>query len=160
MSLVVSDRRFFKIAFGKPTYATNWNSMNNFVRGTPRDHCCEVWSKSNEWREVVWMKKLMHAHTEEWWTKNSHKSSRWANKRVTKYIIFLAWQVLKKAKFSHGVLLEVTLQVHRIQLHCNVITLRMQKKDFICFESLIYLAFKGGIRYFGPKLIFSNNKHC
>jgi len=31
-----------------PTYATNWNNLNNFSRGPPRDHSCEVWSKSNE----------------------------------------------------------------------------------------------------------------
>jgi len=32
-----------------PTYATNQNHLNNFGRGPPRDHSCEVWSKSNEW---------------------------------------------------------------------------------------------------------------
>jgi len=31
-----------------PTDATNWNNLNNFGRGPPRDHSCEVWSKSNE----------------------------------------------------------------------------------------------------------------
>ena len=31
-----------------PTYAANWNGLNNIGRGTPRDHSCEVWSKSNE----------------------------------------------------------------------------------------------------------------
>ena len=31
-----------------PTYATNWNGLNNFDRGPPRDHSCEVWSKSIE----------------------------------------------------------------------------------------------------------------
>ena len=31
-----------------PTYATKWNGLNNFGRGTPKDHSCEVWSKSNE----------------------------------------------------------------------------------------------------------------
>ena len=32
-----------------PTYPTNQNHLNNFGRGPPRDHSCEVWSKSNEW---------------------------------------------------------------------------------------------------------------
>jgi len=30
-------------------HATNQNHLNNFGRGQPRDHSCEVWSKSNEW---------------------------------------------------------------------------------------------------------------
>jgi len=30
------------------TYATNWNGLNNFDRWPPRDHSCEVWSKSNK----------------------------------------------------------------------------------------------------------------
>jgi len=29
-----------------PTYTTNWNGLNNFDRGSPRDHSCEVWSNS------------------------------------------------------------------------------------------------------------------
>ena len=32
-----------------PTYATNWNGLNNFDRGPLRDYSYEVWSKSNEW---------------------------------------------------------------------------------------------------------------
>jgi len=34
--------------FPLPSYATNWNNLNNFGRGPPRDNSCEVWSKSNE----------------------------------------------------------------------------------------------------------------
>ena len=30
-----------------PTYTTNWNGLNNFDRGPPRDHSCEVWSNSH-----------------------------------------------------------------------------------------------------------------
>ena len=56
LCLVVSDKKIFQNCILKtyfstlwPTYATNWNSFNNFGRGTPRDHSCEVWSKFNEW---------------------------------------------------------------------------------------------------------------
>ena len=30
-----------------PTYATNWNGLNNSHRGPPRNHSCEVWSNSH-----------------------------------------------------------------------------------------------------------------
>jgi len=30
-------------------YIIQCKIVNNFGRGTPRDHSCEVWSKSNEW---------------------------------------------------------------------------------------------------------------
>jgi len=53
--LVVSDKKIFENCILKPycftpwpTYATNWNGLNNFGRGPHRDHSCEVWSKSNE----------------------------------------------------------------------------------------------------------------
>jgi len=55
LGLVLSDKKFFENCILKtylltplPTYATNWNGLNNFGRGTPRDHSSEVWSKSNE----------------------------------------------------------------------------------------------------------------
>ena len=55
LGLVVSDKKIFENCILKtyfltlwPTYATNWNNLNNFGRGPPRDHSCEVWSKSNE----------------------------------------------------------------------------------------------------------------
>jgi len=49
--LVVLDKKIFQLHFENllfdpgPTYATNWNDLNNFGRGTPRDHSCEVWSR-------------------------------------------------------------------------------------------------------------------
>ena len=56
LDLVVSDKKIFENCIFKtyfltlwPIYATNWNGLNNFDRGPPRDHSCEVWSKSNEW---------------------------------------------------------------------------------------------------------------
>ena len=55
LGLVVLDKKIFENCILKtyfltpwPTYATNWNGLNNFERGPPRDHSCEVWSKSNK----------------------------------------------------------------------------------------------------------------
>jgi len=55
MGLVVSDKKIFENCILKtyfltpwPNYATNWNGLNNFDRGPPSDHTCEVWSKSNK----------------------------------------------------------------------------------------------------------------
>jgi len=58
-------QKILKIAFWKvifftlwPTFATNWNGLNNFGRGPSRNHSCKVWSKSNRFRgKVVWMKQ-------------------------------------------------------------------------------------------------------
>jgi len=53
-----------------PTYATNWNGLNNFDRGPPRDHSCEIWSTSNKrFQRRFCLKKLLthrrtHAHTD------------------------------------------------------------------------------------------------
>jgi len=56
LGLVVSDKKIFENCILKtyfltpwPTYATNQSGLNNFGRGPPRDHSCEIWSKSNEW---------------------------------------------------------------------------------------------------------------
>ena len=56
LGFVVSDKKIFENCILKtyfltplPTYATNWNGLNNFGKWPPRDHSCEVWSKSNEW---------------------------------------------------------------------------------------------------------------
>ena len=55
LGLVVSDKKIFENCILKtyfltswPTYATNWNGMNNFGRGPPRDRFYEVCLKSNE----------------------------------------------------------------------------------------------------------------
>jgi len=47
------------------TYATNWNGLNYFDRGPPRDHSCEVWSKFNKrfQRRCCLKKMLTHART-------------------------------------------------------------------------------------------------
>jgi len=56
LGIVVSDKKIFENCILKtyfltpwPTFATNQNHLNNFGRVHPRDHSCEVWSKSNEW---------------------------------------------------------------------------------------------------------------
>jgi len=56
LGLVVLDKKIFENCILNtyfltpwPTFATNQNHLNNFGRGPPRDHSCEVWSKSNEW---------------------------------------------------------------------------------------------------------------
>ena len=67
LGLVVSDKKIFENCILKtyfltlwPTYATNWNSFNNFDRGPPRDHSCEVWSKSNKrFQRRCCLKKLL-----------------------------------------------------------------------------------------------------
>jgi len=73
LCLVVSDKKIFENCILKtyfltpwPTYATNWNGLNNFDRGPPRDHSCEVWSKSNKrfQRRCCLKKLLTHARTD------------------------------------------------------------------------------------------------
>jgi len=72
LGLVISDKKIFENCILKtyfltlwPTYATNWNNLNNFGRGPPRDHSCEVWSKSNErfQRRRSLSKKVYTRHT-------------------------------------------------------------------------------------------------
>jgi len=53
-------KTYFLIPWPTCTYATNWNGLNTFGRGTPRDHSCEVWSKSNErFQRRSCLKKLL-----------------------------------------------------------------------------------------------------
>jgi len=72
LGLVVSDKKIFENCILKtyfltpwPTFATNWNGLNNFDRGPPRDHSCEVWSKSNKrfQRRCCLKKLLTHTRT-------------------------------------------------------------------------------------------------
>ena len=67
-----------KIKMSVYTYATNWNGLNNFDRGPPRDHSCEVWSKSNEWfqRRCCLKKLLTHARTHGRWTTDNGPSQK------------------------------------------------------------------------------------
>ena len=70
--IVVSGKKIFENCILKtycltpsPTYETNWNNLNNFGRGPPRDNSCEVWSKSNErfQRRRCLSKKVFARHT-------------------------------------------------------------------------------------------------
>ena len=52
---LVLDKKIFENCMLKnyfltswPTHATSWNGLNNFDRGSPMDHSCEVWSNSNK----------------------------------------------------------------------------------------------------------------
>jgi len=67
LGLVVLDKEIFENCTLKtyfltlwPTYATNWNGLNNFDRVLPRDQSCEVWSKSNKrFQRKFYLKKLL-----------------------------------------------------------------------------------------------------
>ena len=67
LGLIVSDKKIFENCILKtyfltlwPTYETNWNGLNNFDRRPPRDHSCEVWSKSNKrFQRRCCLKKLL-----------------------------------------------------------------------------------------------------
>jgi len=61
-----------------PTYATNWNRLNNFGRGPPSNHSCEVWSKSIKWfQRRCWLKKLLtHGRTHGRWTTDNGPSQK------------------------------------------------------------------------------------
>ena len=85
LGLVVSDKKIFENCILKtyfltpwPIYATNWNGLNNFDRGPPRDHSCEVLSKSNKrfQRRCCLKKLLMDARMDDGHrTLKDHKSS-------------------------------------------------------------------------------------
>ena len=96
LGLVVSDKKNFESFILKtyfltplPTYATNWNGLNNFDRGPPRDHSYEVWSKSNKrFQRRCRLKKLlthgrMQGRTDDghWRITKAHFVLRWANNR-------------------------------------------------------------------------------
>ena len=85
LGLVVSDKKIFENCILKnyfltlwSIYATNWNGLNNFDRGPPRDHSCEVWSKSNKrfQRRCCLKKLLTHARTDDGRTPDNEGSQK------------------------------------------------------------------------------------
>jgi len=103
LGLVVSNKKIFENCILKtyfltpwPIYATNWNGLNNFDRGQPRNYSCEVWSKSNKrFQRRCCLKKLLtdgrtHARTMDdgqWDITKApleHFVLRWAKKNLIK----------------------------------------------------------------------------
>jgi len=86
-----------------PTYATNWNGLNNFDRGPHRDHSCEVWSKSNKrFQRRCCLKKLLtdgrtHGRMDgrrttdagHWWITKAHLSTSCSGE-LKKYQVVLS----------------------------------------------------------------------
>jgi len=70
LGLVVSDKIFESLTFKTylltlcPTYAANWNGLNNSDRGPPRDHSCEVWSNSHKWLNKRFNKDIVDGRTD------------------------------------------------------------------------------------------------
>jgi len=95
LGLVVSDKKILencilKTYFLTPwlTYATNLNGLNKFDSRPPRDHACDVWSKSNmRFQMRCCLKKLLtHGRTMDdgqWAITKAHLEHfvvRWAKK--------------------------------------------------------------------------------
>ena len=104
LGLVVSDKKIFENFILKtysltlwPIYATNWNGLNNFDRGPPRDHSCEVWSKSNErLKRRCRLKKLL---TDGQTDARTMDDGQWAITKAhlkTKFLIFISFSFCMK----------------------------------------------------------------
>ena len=101
LCLVVSEKKIFENCILKtyflipwPTYATNWNGLNNIDRRQLRDHSCEVWSKYNKrFQRRCCLKKLL---TDERTDARTMDDGQWA---ITKAHLELRWA--KKTKVRH-----------------------------------------------------------
>jgi len=76
---VVDKKNFenctFRTYFDPETYlCNNCNGINNFRRGPPWEHSCEVWSNANK-RFQRWFSKIVEAWAGGCWTIGHHKSS-------------------------------------------------------------------------------------
>ena len=112
LGLVVSDKKIFENCILKtyfltpwPTYATNWNNLNNFDRGPPRDHSCEVWSKSkmlccdesNSSNNIVCDMCSIHFSWKPFW--ELHQQNVWINQTFSMWHVSFSmacyiWQLL------------------------------------------------------------------
>ena len=116
LGLVVSDKKIFENCILKtyiltpwPTYATNWNGLNKFDRGPPRDHSCEVWSKFNKrFQRRCCLKKLLtdgrtDARTDDghWRITKAHLSTLCSGE-LTKSSKVNNWTVINTVCFSPG----------------------------------------------------------
>ena len=59
------------------------NHLNNFERGSTKDHSCEIWSKSNQWFRRRCCLKIVNGWTDgrtdrRWRTVSDHNTSPWA----------------------------------------------------------------------------------
>ena len=85
-----SDQRFQRRRFLKnclknsislpwqPEFLMESNSVNNFWRGPPKEHSCQVWSKLAQWfGRRRCLKKLLTTNDGRW-TPHHRKSSPWA----------------------------------------------------------------------------------
>jgi len=119
LGIVVLDKKIFENCILKtyflnpwPTYGTNWNNLNNFGRGPPRDHSCEVWSKSNErFQRRRCLSKTFTDDARR--TTDKYKLKRCSNKECCKqcrYIMFKGtmtkWPVQKLAQGATQKLLQ------------------------------------------------------
>ena len=96
LGLAVSDKKIFENCILKtyfltrwPTYATNWNGLNNFDRGPPRDHSCEVWSKSNKLfqRRCCLKKLLTHGRTDGRTTDDGRRTLKDHNSSLEHFVL-------------------------------------------------------------------------
>jgi len=109
LGLVVSDKKCFENCILKtyfltqwPTYPPNWNCLNNFDRGPPRDHSCEVWSKSNKWfqRRCSLKKLLTHAWTDARTDARTVDDGQWAITKAHLEHVVLRWATKSSGHWS------------------------------------------------------------
>ena len=117
LGLVVSDKRIFENCILKtyfltpwPTYATNWNGLNNVDRGPPRHHSCEVWSKSKKRFQMrCSLKKLLtHARTDARTDDGQRTPDIEGSQKLTKHFVLRwakksnsLWTTLKNLTLKH-----------------------------------------------------------
>jgi len=157
LGLAVSDKKIFENCILKtyfltpwPTYATNQNHLNNFDRVPPRDHSCEVWSKSSKrFQRRCSLKKVLtdertHAPTDDGHLKD-HKSSLSTScsgeLKINQYVHFIrvnlktiAQLVLEKTKITPKML----SPVRKMRMTPMVLFVDYKIDEFWLIQILIY----------------------